>query len=292
SGGERPHPDRQSRASPSAAPLPRFPPFPSQFEVSITRAMTPGRAYRGNARVGVGAVLPRPGDGEGTSPQGSSIAAPGAGPRVAGRVGVLGRLVAVGAGVRVAVAEGDSERVAVAGAGPLTPPARLVAVPVGRGEGVRVGGSSPCAAGVTVGRRVGVRSASRGEMGFTSVATGPIGWRTTSGVAVGSTAALAVAGWRLSARRLAAPKQYSDDEVSRSTVARPRPTRCQSFSQSYRSHAQFNRRSTWALRCKLLSFRRGIKQRSCRQCKNGSRARLRLAASARRGLIRGKPARQ
>src|SRR5581483_2451233 len=184
---------------------------------------------------GVGAVLPRPGDGEGTSPQGSSIAAPGAGPRVAGRVGVLGRLVAVGAGVRV-------------------------------------GGSSPCAAGVTVGRRVGVRSASRGEMGFTSVATGPIGWRTTSGVAVGSTAALAVAGWRLSARRLAAPKQYSDDEVSRSTVARPRPTRCQSFSQSYRSHAQFNRRSTWALRCKLLSFRRGIKQRSCRQCKNGSRA--------------------
>src|SRR5262249_8988257 len=151
----------------------------------------------------------RAGVGGGTSPQGRARG------NVAGEGLAAGEAVgdrgAAAVGGRVAAAGGPAGRVGVV-TGPL----------VGRsGPGARGGGpggtgapraAPPRTVGVTVGRKVGVWSANRGEIGSTSVATG---CRMTGAVAVASGSALAVIGWRLRATRLAAPRQYIDVEASR-----------------------------------------------------------------------------
>jgi hypothetical protein len=219
--------------------------------------------YRPGTRVEVAlAGTPPPvrvGEGRGASPHG----------KARGKVTVEGFAAGEAVGVRGGAAVG--ERVAVAG-DPLLRVGVVTAALLGESGPVAVAGrpgvvvavaaAAPRTVGVTVGRKVGVRSASSGEIGSTSVATG---CRMTGAVAVASGSALAVLGWRLSATRLAAPRQYIDAEASRSVRATPSPTRCHSLSQSYWSHAQSSSRSSWALRSNRSSLRAALNDNPSRR---------------------------
>jgi hypothetical protein len=106
----------------------------------------------------------------------------------------------------------------------------MVALAVGLAVGVRVS-----EVGVALGRGVGERSASSGEMGFTEVTMGR-----SVAVAVGAAGASASTGGgvRCKAIRLAAPRQYSDEAASTSAAATPSPIRCHSPKSSKRVHAR------------------------------------------------------
>jgi hypothetical protein len=94
-------------------------------------------------------------------------------------------------------------RVLVAGAArgvPVPAPGEAITVTAGRGvPTVGLGVPGP-GVGVADGRGVGDRSASKGEIGFTSVGRG-------DAVLAGGDSALAVGGRRLKTMRLAAPRQ-------------------------------------------------------------------------------------